>query len=46
MKQFLETERIPIVAEDVRGKSGRTIEFSTETLLLNVRTVNQGTQDL
>lgn len=46
VKEFLEKERIPIVAEDVRGKSGRTIEFSTETLLLNVRTVNQGTQDL
>lgn len=46
VKQFLETERIPIVAEDVRGSSGRTIEFSTETLLLNIRTVNQGTQDL
>lgn len=46
VKSFLEDERIPILAEDVRGSSGRTIEFSTETLLLNVRTVNQGTKDL
>ncbi|MBQ0139332.1 MAG: chemotaxis protein CheD [Kurthia sp.] len=37
---------IPIVAQDTGGSSGRTIEFSPETGLLNIRTVNQGVKDL
>lgn len=34
--------KIPIIAKDVGGSSGRTIEFDPETTCLNVRTVNQG----
>ncbi|KIL44910.1 chemotaxis protein CheD [Jeotgalibacillus soli] len=34
--------KIPLIAEDVGGNSGRTIEFDPETSKLHVRTVNQG----
>ena len=37
---------IPIVAEDVGGNSGRTIEFNLEDCLLNIRTVNKGTKNI
>ncbi|MBP2240152.1 chemotaxis protein CheD [Cytobacillus eiseniae] len=37
---------ISIVAEDVGGNSGRTIEFNPKTCLLNIRTVNKGIKDL
>ena len=33
---------IPLVSEDVGGKSGRTIEFNPETRILQIRTVNKG----
>src|SRR5690606_19843498 len=38
----LENYRIPIVAEDVGGNSGRTIEFDPVTGKLKIRTVNRG----
>lgn len=34
--------RIPIIASDVGGNSGRTIEFNPDTGQLKIRTVNQG----
>ena len=34
--------RIPIVAQDVGGNSGRTIEFDPVTGKLKIRTVNKG----
>lgn len=34
--------RIRIIAEDVGGNSGRTIEFNPQTCLLQIRTVNKG----
>ncbi|MBM7540595.1 chemotaxis protein CheD [Amphibacillus cookii] len=46
VKTVLNQYRIPILAEDVYGNSGRTIEFSLETTLLNIRTVSQGTKDI
>ncbi|WP_206659633.1 chemotaxis protein CheD [Halobacillus litoralis] len=42
VKQKLAQLNIPIVAEEVGGKSGRTIEFDPETTQLNIRTVNRG----
>ncbi|ARK30978.1 chemotaxis protein CheD [Halalkalibacter krulwichiae] len=43
VKEKLEEMRIPLVAEDVGGKSGRTIEFDPNSQLLQIRTVNKGT---
>ncbi|MBB3867869.1 chemotaxis protein CheD [Parageobacillus toebii NBRC 107807] len=37
---------IPIVAEDVGGNSGRTIEFNPKTAILSIRTVNQGMKEI
>lgn len=37
---------IAIVAEDVGGSSGRTIEFNPQTCILHIRTVNKGIQEL
>ncbi|MGG1292528.1 chemotaxis protein CheD [Bacillus smithii] len=42
VKKQLNREHIPIVAEDVGGNSGRTIEFDPSTGLLEIRTVNKG----
>lgn len=42
VKNQLEKHRIPIVAEDTGGNSGRTIQFDPETNMLTIRTVNQG----
>ncbi len=42
VKKKLQELNIPIVAEDVGGKSGRTIEFDPKTKKLHIRTVNQG----
>jgi chemotaxis protein CheD len=42
VKKQLKRENIPIVAEDVGGNSGRTIEFDPSTSLLEIRTVNKG----
>lgn len=46
VKKKLEEYRIPIVSEDVGGSSGRTIEFDPDSGMLNIRTVNKGTQDI
>jgi|SRR5690625_1592449 len=40
--QALQKLKIPVVAKDVGGNSGRTIEFDPSTGNLNVRTVNKG----
>ncbi|MBX0356422.1 chemotaxis protein CheD [Halobacillus sp. Nhm2S1] len=42
VKENLQTLNIPILAEDVGGRSGRTIEFNPETMDLHIRKVNQG----
>jgi len=42
VREQLEEHRIPIVAEDVGGNSGRTIEFYPDTGRLKIRTVNKG----
>lgn len=42
VKEVLTEHNIPLLAEDVGGNKGRTIEFSTESLLLKVRTIQQG----
>ena len=46
VKAMLEQYRVPIISEDVGGNSGRTIEFSLETGMLNVRTVNLGEKQI
>lgn len=46
VKQQLQRFHIPIVAEDVGGSSGRTIEFNPRTSLLSIRTVNQGVKEI
>lgn len=40
--KWLEREKIPIVAQDVGGYSGRTITFHPETGKLHIRTVQKG----
>ncbi|MFS0865082.1 chemotaxis protein CheD [Fredinandcohnia sp. 179-A 10B2 NHS] len=37
---------IPLVATDVGGNSGRTIEFDPQTTMLKIRTVNQGIKEI
>lgn len=46
VKKELSLLRIAVVAEDVGGNSGRTIEFDPKTCLLNIRTVNKGVIEL
>lgn len=46
VKKWLEVYRIPIIAEDVYGNSGRTIEFSPETSQLHIRTISQGSKEI
>lgn len=46
VKNKLRELNIPIVAEDVGGSSGRTIEFNPETKMLTIRTVNQGVKEI
>lgn len=46
VKNELKRLSIPIVAEDVGGSSGRTIEFDPLTSMLSIRTVNQGTVEI
>ncbi len=41
-KKFLESERIPLVAEDIGGNSGRKIFFFTDTCKVLVRPVDSG----
>lgn len=40
--QQIKELRIPLIALDVGGNSGRTIEFDPKTGLLQIRTVNKG----
>lgn len=42
VKEALALRRIPLLAEDIGGSSGRTIEFDPLTGFLSVKTVNQG----
>lgn len=42
VKDMLHHYRIPIIAEDVGGSNGRTIEFDPMTGKLKIRTVNKG----
>ncbi|MFD2443546.1 chemotaxis protein CheD [Bacillus sp. CGMCC 1.16607] len=42
VKKELQDLRIPVIAEDVGGNSGRTIEFNPKTCMLEIRTVNKG----
>ncbi|MBA2873969.1 chemotaxis protein CheD [Thermaerobacillus caldiproteolyticus] len=46
VKQQLQRFHIPIIAEDVGGNSGRTIEFNPKTGLLLIRTVSQGVKEI
>ncbi|UII57433.1 chemotaxis protein CheD [Cytobacillus spongiae] len=46
VKRELDMLRIALLAEDVGGNSGRTIEFNPKTGLLNIRTVNKGVRDI
>lgn len=45
-KQILNSLRIPIIAEDTGGNFGRTIEFYTETGILLIKTVGQGSKEI
>jgi chemotaxis protein CheD len=46
VREQLRRFNIPIVAEDVGGNSGRTIEFNPKTGMLLIRTVNQGVHEI
>jgi len=46
VKSILAERNIKIVAEDVGGSSGRTIEFNPETKMLKIRTVSQGVKEI
>ncbi|MFM1650838.1 chemotaxis protein CheD [Brevibacillus sp. B_LB10_24] len=45
-KEMLALKNIPIVAEDTGGSFGRTIELDSQTGMLMIRTVNQGTKEV
>ncbi|UOQ85599.1 chemotaxis protein CheD [Gracilibacillus salinarum] len=42
----LEQYHIPVVAQDVGGSKGRTIEFNIATSMLKIRTVNSGVVEI
>lgn len=46
VKNELKRFSIPLIAEDVGGSSGRTIEFIPETGKLMIRTVNQSVKEI
>ncbi|KAF0995644.1 chemotaxis protein CheD [Geobacillus sp. TFV-3] len=46
VKKQLERFHIPVVAEDVGGHSGRTIEFNPQTGVLSIRTAAQETKEI
>ncbi|WP_138090555.1 chemotaxis protein CheD [Halalkalibacterium halodurans] len=46
VKKKLRELSIPILAEDVGGSNGRTIEFNPETKRLSIRTVHQGEKEI
>ncbi|MCK1992455.1 chemotaxis protein CheD [Peribacillus muralis] len=46
VRKELSELHIHIIAEDVGGNSGRTIQFNLDDCLLNIRTVNKGTKNI
>lgn len=46
VKHQLELHRISVIAEDVGGNNGRTIEFDPSTGILHIRTVNKGVSEI
>ncbi len=46
VKEKLRELKIRVIAEDVGGTSGRTIEFDPLTSKLSIRTVNQGVSEI
>ena len=42
VKHSLELQRIKILAEDTGGNFGRTIQFFTESGMLNIKTISRG----
>jgi chemotaxis protein CheD len=46
VKKALQLHKIRLIAEDVGGNSGRTIEFNPKTCLLQIKTVNKGITEL
>ena len=46
VKRQLERLHIPVVAEDVGGHSGRTIEFNPQTGMLSIRTASQEIKEI
>jgi chemotaxis protein CheD len=44
VKEELSALKVPLLASDVGGSSGRTIEFNPENTLLTIKTVNAGTK--
>ncbi|UOQ46481.1 chemotaxis protein CheD [Halobacillus salinarum] len=46
VRKKLNSLSIPVVSEDVGGRSGRTIQFDSETGMLKVRTVNKGQTEI
>ncbi|MFD1018206.1 chemotaxis protein CheD [Thalassobacillus hwangdonensis] len=46
VKKCLKEHGIPLIAEDVGGNNGRTIEFDPITGMLRIRTVNKGVSEI
>jgi chemotaxis protein CheD len=46
VKKELRMLNIPLIAEDVGGKNGRTVEFTLETCMLQIRTVNHRVKEI
>ncbi len=46
VRKQLRTFRIPIIAEDIGGNNGRTIEYDPATGKLHIRTVNKGSKTI
>lgn len=46
VKKCLKKYQIPILAEDVYGTNGRTIEFLPETSMLQIRTISAGSTEI
>jgi chemotaxis protein CheD len=44
VKHVLMKNNIPVIAEDLGGNKGRTIEFFVAESILHIRTVNEGTK--
>jgi chemotaxis protein CheD len=46
VKKALHHHNIRLIAEDVGGNSGRTIEFNPKSCILQIKTVNKGVTEL